>query len=151
MHDETNTLKERNDARRLENEATRLQQGYVRRFLLPAVTVTLAFVICAYSLRYFCIKGTIFDTSEAAADRDIFYDAQRSYNDGNLDLAVNQTEKILAKVPAHAPANQLMARIALARGDRKAAIGYLRRSLDGALDREEVAKWIATLEAGTKD
>src|SRR4051812_33995632 len=109
MHDETNTLKERNDGKRLDNEARRLQQGYVRRFLLPAVTVTLAFVVCVYSLRYFCIEGTIFDTTKAPVDRDVFYDAQRSYSDGNLDFAESQAAKILAKVPAHAPANQLMA------------------------------------------
>jgi len=40
-----------------------------------------------------------------------------------------------------------MARIELTCGNRKAALDHLRRSLDSSLNRDEVAKWIATLEA----
>ena len=87
------------------------------------------------------------DTSEKTPDRDIFYDAQRDFSDGSLDSAAASAAKILARQPNHPQANQLMARIELTRGNRKAAFDYLRRSLDSSLNREEVAKWISTLEA----
>ena len=64
---------ERNTAKRLENDATRLKRGYLRGILLPAATWTGAFIICVYSLRYFCIEGTIFDTTKAPKDRHVFY------------------------------------------------------------------------------
>jgi hypothetical protein len=54
---------------------------------------------------------------------------------------------VLTKAPKHGPANQLMARIKLTRGDQQSALDCLRRSLDGSLNREEVSKWIAALEA----
>jgi len=151
MSDDKETFKERNEAKRLENEAVRLKRGFLRGTLFPAVTWMAVFIICTFSLRHFCIQGTIFDTTEAAADRDVYYDAQRNYNNGNLDVAANQVAKVLAKVPTHGPANQLMARIALARGDRKGAISSLRRSLNGSLNREEITKWIAGLEAISRE
>lgn len=147
MNEDKGTFKERNEAKRLDNAAAHLRRGFLRGTLFPAVTWTAVFIICVFSFRQFCIRGTIFDTTQAPADRDVYYDAQRDYNDGNLDAAASQVAKVLAKVPTHGPANQLMARIALARGDRKVAINHLRRSLDGSLNREEIAKWIATLEA----
>ncbi len=78
--------------------------------------------------------------------RDLLFDAQRDYSDGNLEAAARQAAKILAKHPSHAPANQMMARIELTRGNRVAAIQYLRNSLNGSVNRDEVAKWIQTLE-----
>ena len=98
-------------------------------------------------MRHFGIKGSLFDTSNKPPNRDLFSDAQRDFTDGNLDLAIANAAKILAKQPSHAMANQLMARIELTRGNRKAALDFLRRSLDASLNREEVSKWIATLEA----
>ena len=147
MNEDKGTYAERNIAKRLENEATRLQRGYLRGHLAPAVTWTAAFIIGCYSLRHFCIEGTIFDTTKAPVDRDVFYDAQRDYSDGNLAPAASQAAKILAKQPNHGPANQLMARIELTRGNRTAALDFLRRSLDTSLNREEVTKWISSLEA----
>jgi len=147
MNEDKGTFKERNEAKRLDNESARLKRGFLHGTLLPAATWTVVVVICCFSIRHFCIENTIFDTSEAARDSNIYYDAQRDYNDGNLELAASQLAKVLAKVPSHGPANQLMARIALARGDRKSALSYLHRSLEGSLNREEVAKWISTLEA----
>ena len=147
MNEDKGTFNERNEAKRLENDAARLRRGFLRGTLLPAVTWMLVFIVCAFSLRYFCIRGTVLDTTEDPTDRDVYYDAQRDYNDGNLDAAAIQVAKVLVKVPTHAPANQLMARIALAHGDRKGAINYLRRSLEGSLNREEITKSIATLEA----
>jgi len=134
------------EAKRLDNEAARLRRGFLHGTLLPALTWTACIVICAASVRHYCITGTIFDTSSAPLDHDVFFGAQRDYNNGNLDASEQQATKILQKVPSHAPANLLMAQIALARGDRKGGIGYLRRSLDGAHNREQVARWIATLE-----
>ncbi len=147
MNEDKGTYVERNLAKRLENEAIRLQRGYLRGNLLPAVTGILAFIICVYSLRHFCIEGTVFDTTKAPVDRDIFYYAQRDYSDGNLAPAASQVAKILEKQPNHGPANQLMAKIELTRGNHKAALDHLRRSLDTSLNRDEVTKWISTLEA----
>jgi Tfp pilus assembly protein PilF len=136
-----------NDAKRLEALAVRQKIGFVRGTLSPAVTSVAVFIICAFALRYFCIRGTIFDTSDKPAGRDVFYDAQRDFNDGNLEAAEREVTTVLVKAPAHGAANQLMARIKLARGDQQSALKYLRRSLDGSLNRDEVAKWIAALEA----
>ena len=147
MKEEQGTLRERNEAKRLENEAARLKSGFVRGTLLPAVTWTVAVVMCAAALRHFCITGTIFDTTRPPVDRDIYYDALRSYNDGDLEMAETQISKVVAKVPTHAPANQLLARLALARGDRIKAVVYLKRALQSSLNREEVTQWIAGLEA----
>ena len=147
MSEVQGTFRERNEAKRLDNEAARLRRGSIRGTLLPAVTWTVAIILCAASIRHFCIRDTIFDTAGSPADRDVFTDAQRDYYDGNLEAASAQVAKVLAKVPAHGPANQLMARIALARGDRTVAIDYLRRSLPGSVNREEVTKWIGALEA----
>src|SRR5262245_59656819 len=119
MNEDKEAFKERNEAKRLDNEAVRLRRGFLRGTLVPAITYTTAFIICVFSFRHFCIRGTIFDTTEAPTDRDIYYDAQRAYNDGSLDAAASQVAKVIAKVPSHGPANQLMARIALARGDQK--------------------------------
>jgi hypothetical protein len=147
VNEDKGTYAERNTAKRLENEGARLKRGYLRGTLLPAVTWTAAFIIGVYSLRHFCIEGTIFDTTKAPIDRDVYYDAQRDYSDGNLAAAASQAARILAKQPNHGPANQLMARIELTRGNRKAALDHLRRSLDTSLNREEIAKWISALEA----
>ena len=119
--DDKGTFAERNDAKRLENESLRLRRGFLRGTLLPVVTYVVAFLLCVLSVKQFCIKGTVFDTTEQPEDRDVYYDAQRAYNDGNLKQAAGQAAKILVKVPDHGPANQLMARVALARGDRKSA------------------------------
>ena len=147
MNEDRGTIAQRNEARRLDNESIRLSRGYLRGTLFPTATLAAFVVICLYSVRHFCIEGTIFDTTKPPVDRDIFYDAQRDYSDGNLAAAANQAAKILAKQPNHGPANQLMARIELTRGNRKAALDHLRRSLDTSLNREEVAKWISALES----
>jgi hypothetical protein len=146
MNEDKGTFAERNIAKRLENEAAYLKRGYLRGSLLPAATFTVAFIICAYAVRHFCINGTFLDRQRPSGDRDAYYDARRDYYDGNFDSAATLAFQILTKQPSHAEANQLMARIALARGNRKAALSYLRRSLDTSLDREEVAKWISALE-----
>jgi hypothetical protein len=123
-----------------------LKDGYRKGCLYPTVTIVIGVALCGIALRYFFIRGSMLDTSEKTPDRDIFYDAQRDFSDGSLDAAAASASKILVRQPNHAPANQLMARIELTRGNRKAALEYLRRSLDSSLNREEVAKWISTLE-----
>ncbi len=150
MNEDKGTFAERNEARRLENDAIRLRRGYLRGTLLPAATWAAVFVICFYSLRHFCIEGTIFNTTKAPVDRDVFYDAQRDYSDGNLAPAASQAAKILAKQPNHGPANQLMARIELTRGNRQAALDHLRRSLDTSVCRvPEYAGWNGSLALAT--
>lgn len=123
-----------------------LKEGYRKGCLYPTITIVIGVALCAIALRYFFVRGSMFDTSDKPPDRDLFYDAQRHFSDGSLDAAATSAAKILAKQPNHAPANQLMARIELTRGNRKAALDYLRRSLDSSLNREEVAKWISSLE-----
>ena len=147
MNEDKGTLAERNTAKQLEVAAARLKLGYLRCTLLPAATYAAAFVLGFYALRHFCIEGTIFDTAKAPVDRNVFYDAQRDYSDGNLDAAATQVAKILAKEPNHGPANQLMARIELTLGNRTAALVCLRRSLETSSRRDKTAKWISTLEA----
>jgi hypothetical protein len=147
MNEDKGTYAERNIAKRLENEATRLKRGYLRGHLLPALTWTAAFILGCYSLRHFCIEGTLIDTTKAPVDRDVFSDANRDYYDGNLTPAASQAAKILAKQPNHSPANLLMARIELARGNRTAALDYLRRAHNSSLNPEKVTKWISSLEA----
>ena len=129
------------------DNAFHLKDGYRKGCLYPTVTIVIGVALCAIALRYFFVRGSMLDTSDKPPDRDLFYDAQRDFSDGSLDAAAASAAKILAKQPNHAPANQLMARIELTRGNRKAALDYLQRSLDSSLNREEVAKWISTLEA----
>ena len=124
-----------------------LKHGYARGCLYPTVTLVIGVALCAYAVRHFCIDGTLFDNRTPPTDRNAYYDARRGYYDGNFESAANKAATILSKQPSHAEANQLMARIALARGSRERAIDYLRRSLDTSMDRAEVAKWISTLEA----
>lgn len=124
-----------------------LKDGYRKGCLYPTLTIVIGVALSSLAVRHFGIKGSLFDTSNKPPDRDLFFDAQRDFTDGNLDLAIANAAKILAKQPSHAMANQLMARIELTRGNRKAALDFLRRSLDASLNREEVSKWIATLEA----
>jgi tetratricopeptide (TPR) repeat protein len=124
-----------------------LKHGYRKGCLLPTVTIVIGVTLCAYAVRHFCIDGTLMDKRNPPTDRDAYYDARRDYSDGNLESAASQAAKILSKQPNHAEANQLMARIELARGNRERALDHLRRSLDTSLDRAEVEKWIATLEA----
>jgi hypothetical protein len=146
-HETKGSLAERNEAKRLENEAVRLKRGYLRGTLLPILTFTASVVACAFSVRYFCIKDTIFDRTGAPVDRDVYYDAMRDYADGNLEAAVTQATKILKKEPNHTPANDLMARIERCRGNREAALTHLRRCLTTTLNREKYLKWISALEA----
>jgi len=123
-----------------------LKHGYPKGCLLPTLTAVIGIAIASYSVRHFCIEGTMLDNRKPTMDRDIYYDARRDYYDGNFDTAISQIGKILDKQPNHAEANQLMARIALARGNREQALVYLRRALDSSLDREEISQWISKLE-----
>ena len=129
------------------DNAFHLKDGYRKGCLYPTVTIVIGVALCSVALRYFFIRGSMLDTGDKPPDRDIYLDAQRDFSDGSLDSAAASAAKILARQPNHAHANQLMARIELTRGNRKAALDYLRRSLDSSLNREEVAKWISTLEA----
>ena len=149
MNEEQETLKYRNEAKRLENEAIRLNRGFIKGNLIPVATSAIFTVIPIVVLWYFCIRGTIFDRSGQPGnrDRDMYRDARDYYLDGNLDFAATQAAKILAKQPRHAPANQLMAQIELTRGNRPLAIEYLRHAADGSTNRDEIIQWIQSLEA----
>jgi enoyl-CoA hydratase/carnithine racemase len=133
--------------KRLDNEAARLRRGFVRAHVLPAATWFLVILFGAITVRQFCIQGTFLDATEAAKLHGVSYDANRDYADGDLDAAAAGAAKILARQPNHALANQLMARIELGRGHREAALACLRRALETSLNRDEVEKWIAGLEA----
>lgn len=154
MDEEKPTFTERSKAKELENtgkaldnEAIRLKRGYLRGTLLPVTTHVVAWIICFIAFRYFCIKGTLLDKRDRTNDQDAFYDAQRDYYDGNLDAAVSNLAKTLGKEPKHGPANQLLARIEITRGNRKSAIACLRSSLETSINRKETAEWISELEA----
>ena len=126
-----------------------IPNGYGMGCLLPTITVVVGVFLCAYAVRVFCIRGTAFDQSEeSSSDNDLYYNANRAYNNGKLDLAGRLTAQILAKTPNHGPANVLMARIELTRTNRASAIMYLRRAQEGSPNREEIAKWIESLESG---
>ena len=126
-----------------------LKGGYPKGCLLPTVTIVFGFAVCAYVARHLCIEGTALDNQSRISGPNAanYYDAQHDYNEGNFDSAASSVGKILARQPNHPGANQLMARIALARGDRAAALDHLRRCLDTSLNREEVTKWISEIES----
>jgi len=126
-----------------------IQNGYGMGCLLPTITIVVGVFLCAFAVRYFCIQGTAFDQSEeSSSDSDVYYNANRAYNNGKIDLAGRLAARILAKQPNHGPANVLMARIELTRTNRASAILYLRRAQEGSPNRDEIAKWIESLESG---
>src|ERR1017187_5052358 len=85
-----------------------IQNGYGMGCLLPTITVVVGVFLCAYAVRHIFIEGTAFDQSEeSSSDNDVYYNANRAYNNGKIDLAGKLAARILAKQPNHGPVNVL--------------------------------------------
>jgi len=133
--------------KRAENDSIRLHRGYLRGTLVPALTGVGMVIAMAYGIRLLCTPGTLFDPKMDPYVRSPYYNAQLDYLSGELEPAARRTSEILIKLPSHPAANQLMARIELARGNRAAAIKHIRKALETSDDQEKLTRWLAALEA----
>ena len=141
MNEETPA--QRNEAKRLEIQLERLKLGYFRAHLLPSITWAVMACVVLFAFRRLVIDGTLFGVSDFPGT---FSAADRNFDNGNFEAAEANLARILKATPNHSQSNQLMAQIALAKGNRAAAIEYLRIAAETALNRETILKWIADLE-----
>ena len=143
MNEEKETLAQRNQAKRLEIEAERLRIGYFRSHLLPTITWGIMACIVLFAFRRLVIDGTLFGNSEFGGNGS---QARTAFDNGDLRTAERKISMVLTDTPNLPSANELMAQIELVKGNRSAAIGYLRTAADTALNRETILKWIEDLE-----
>ena len=143
MNEEKETLAQRNEAKRLEILAARIKMGYFRAHLLPMITWTIMACIVLFAFRHFVIEGTLF-AGGSWIGRDNY--ANSAFRNGDIRTAEKAIAEVLVDVPNLPSANQLMAEIELVKGNRSAAIGYLKTAAETAINRETILKWIEDLE-----
>jgi len=131
---------------RAENESLPRRRGYLFETALPKLTNLMALVAGVFGVYHFGIEGTGLDRGKVPPDRHLSDKAKWDYADGDLEDAAEKVAKILAKVPGHPEAHQLMAHIAQLRGDYPEAREHLRQALETSEDQEELTRWLAEIK-----